>query len=62
MAMTCVNGARECDGCMMCLPEPEPEPCPCCGSEDYDVCYRQGGDWIGCDKCITADWVQAGIF
>ncbi len=55
MALACVNGARECDGCMMC--QKEPEPCPCCGSECYEIRYIQGGEWIGCDKCIAADWL-----
>lgn len=56
MAMVCISGARECDGCMMCRSELEP-CCPCCGSEDYEVRYIQDGDWIGCDKCIAADWL-----
>lgn len=53
MAMACISGARECDGCMRCLPEPE--PCPNCGSKDYKIRYIQDGDWIGCDDCIDEE-------
>ena len=53
MALVCVNGAKECDGCMRC--QPAPPPCPCCGSEDYEVRYIQEGDWIGCDSCTREE-------
>lgn len=37
--------------------DPEDYPCPYCGSDDYNVRYIQGGEWIGCDQCIKSDWL-----
>lgn len=54
MAMVCINGAKECDGCMRC--QPSPQPCPNCDSEEYHIKYIQDGEWIGCDECIDEEW------
>lgn len=55
MAMACINGAKECDGCMAC--QPELTPCPHCGGEDYEIQYIQDGEWIGCDECTKTNWL-----
>ena len=54
MAMICVNGARECTGCMACQPDPEPVYCPVCGEETTEYLYKdKSGDVVGCENCIT---------
>lgn len=54
MAMLCHNRARECTGCMSCQEE-QTYHCPSCEHElsaDEKV-YRQNGEVIGCEYCIT---------
>lgn len=59
MAMICVNGSRECTGCMACQSEPTPVGhCVTCkepiyGPDDY---YEIDGDLIH-DDCLT-DWAK----
>lgn len=37
MAMICISGGRECDGCMRCQEQSEPEPIGCCAHCDEPV-------------------------
>jgi hypothetical protein len=53
MAMVCVSGARECDGCMSCQPEPAPYNCTICDLECETVYYDKFDNIVGCDNCIT---------
>lgn len=52
MAMICVNGCRECDGCMACQHDPEPICCEVCGKEVEHLYKNADGDVVGCDNCI----------
>ena len=53
MAMSCISGARECDGCGRCFRE-FAESCPVCGAElaPDDALYRHLGATLGCSYCI----------
>lgn len=53
MASTCVNGARECDGCMRCKENTE-LVCPVCECElsRRDMVYTHNGEVVGCGHCI----------
>ena len=59
MALTCVTGGRECDGCQRCIPEPEAvDICAECkepvfGWEDR---YNIEGEIIH-DDCLI-DWAE----
>jgi len=51
MAMVCVTGARECEGCQSCRPEPKAVySCTCCGDplfagdDYYSLMYRMHND------------------
>lgn len=52
MAMICINGARECTGCMACQPEPTPPVCPICDEETDTYYYDKDGELVGCGECI----------
>lgn len=59
MAMLCVNGARECDGCMACQEEPkEIGPCEYCGAPvcEGDEYYDIHGELVHWD-CLR-DWAK----
>ena len=52
MSMTCINGAKECDGCMECQDNKE-YFCPKCGEEVFDTVYvSDDGSIVGCEHCI----------
>ena len=52
MAMTCISGSCECDGCMECQDEEE-YICPKCGKEVFDTIYiSDDGSIVGCENCI----------
>ena len=54
MAMICISGVRECDGCGRCFPDP-PEPvCPVCGKECETLYQTKADGIIGCEGCVTA--------
>ena len=53
MALSCISGARECDGCMKCQEEKR-HFCPKCGEEVFDTLYTlDDGTVVGCENCIT---------
>lgn len=52
MAMICVNGARECDGCMACQKDPDPIYCGICGKEVETIYRDKDGYEVGCNNCI----------
>lgn len=52
VAMICVNGCRECTGCMQCQADPEPIYCDVCGKEVEHLYKNEAGDVVGCDRCI----------
>jgi len=52
MAMTCHNGAQECNGCMKCQKAHKQPVCPVCG-EEANRYYLDNGVVIGCEYCIT---------
>ena len=57
MAMVCINGSRECTGCMNCLDEEvRAFYCPVCGKKIYEdsAVYidKRSDDIIGCARCI----------
>ena len=52
MAMHCVNGCRECTGCMACYKEPDPIHCDICGEEVEYLYKDKTGNVVGCDNCI----------
>jgi hypothetical protein len=52
MALACINGARECDGCMACQDNNE-YFCPKCGEQVFDTVYiSDDGVIVGCENCI----------
>ena len=52
MAMRCVNGGRECNGCGACFADIPQFICPVCGQVAYEsVFVDRDGDIIGCDRC-----------
>jgi len=60
MAMSCINGSRECDGCMACQEEVNYK-CPVCGEELgclEDVFVDGSGEVVGCEHCLKK--VEAG--
>ena len=50
--MTCINGDRECVGCMKCSSDGI-YYCPVCGSEVEEMVYLQDKEIIGCDICVV---------
>lgn len=54
MAMICVSGARECDGCGRCFPGSPIYTCPACGEEldAISSVYLHEGEIVGCEYCI----------
>jgi hypothetical protein len=53
VAMACINGGRECDGCMRCQPDEEYE-CPVCGTglfADDEVFLNSENCIVGCLCC-----------
>ena len=47
MGFYCINGTRECDGCMDCKPDPELVHCPMCGAgldQDCTIYYHRESD------------------
>lgn len=60
MAMICVSGARECDGCQRCIKEPEELGiCSVCGEPITTDCdrYQFEGDEMIHDDCLL-DWAR----
>ena len=57
MAMTCVTGGSECDGCMTCRGEEKRAVCPRCGNEVPDKLYYSNyiDKVVGCDDCISVE-------
>ena len=52
MSYRCVNGHKECNGCMACQPD-KIYYCPICGEEVYEsVFVDNSGNILGCDNCI----------
>ena len=62
MAMTCVNGSRECDGCMRCCEGDDNElHCPVCGevlNPDEQVFIDGDGFVIGCEYCLKSKYAE----
>ena len=54
MALACVSGGKECNGCMGCQPEPTPFYCPVCNEEVEEMVYKIDSEIIGCDACVEA--------
>lgn len=54
MALTCVNGARECTGCGACGAEEE-RVCPYCGDWQMEEIFYREGEIIGCSSCIKRE-------
>lgn len=54
MAMVCVTGGRECDGCGRCFPEAREHECPACGATlgETDSVFVIGGEIVGCEYCV----------
>lgn len=53
MAMICIHGGKECDGCMECQNEDE-YYCPVCGDRVFEKVYvSNDGEVVGCENCIT---------
>jgi uncharacterized protein YbaR (Trm112 family) len=71
MSFACVNGARECTGCMACQ-EGSTYKCPVCGGEIYfdgDLYFDESENLIGCEECITKkdaedvfEYQESGIY
>ena len=56
MAMVCVIGGRECDGCSRCFRDDPVYTCPVCGTEldPHDKVYKtDSGEIAGCEYCIN---------
>lgn len=54
MAMTCIYGGKECDGCMECKEEKE-YYCPVCGELVEETLYvSTDGEIVGCGSCVIA--------
>lgn len=54
MALTCITGGKECDGCGNCKQE-DIFNCPVCGKEltDWDELYTNiHSDVVGCEYCV----------
>lgn len=51
MALTCVNGCKECDGCMECQANDSAMKCDVCGHEIYDIYYNMN-DEVLCEECM----------
>lgn len=53
MAMVCVSGGRECDGCGRCFLDAQTYTYPACGEElnETDEVYIMGNEIIGCEYC-----------
>lgn len=53
MAMVCVTGGRECDGCGRCSQREQTYICPACGEEldEADEVYIMGHEVVGCEYC-----------
>jgi uncharacterized Zn finger protein len=51
MGYICIDGKKECDGCMLCKPSPH-YYCPVCGEEVYETVFVDNDDTvIGCENC-----------
>lgn len=59
MAMACIHGNRECDGCMMCQAEPKQiGVCAECGDPIYDgECRYEIQDELIHGDCLY-DWAE----
>lgn len=56
MAMVCVTGGRECDGCSRCFQDDPVYTCPVCGTEldsEDRVYMNDCGEITGCEYCIN---------
>lgn len=56
MAMVCVTGGRECDGCSRCFKDDPVYTCPVCGTEldsEDRVYMNDCGEIFGCEYCIN---------
>ena len=63
MAMVCISGASECNGCSRCYGKVERKNyCASCGKRlDYDskvYIDKESGEVVGCDKCITMKYAE----
>lgn len=57
MALACITGGRECDGCGRCFPEAHEYECPACGEtlSEEDTVYVDGlGNVVGCEHCTKS--------
>lgn len=61
MAYPCVQTGRECNGCGDCNHKEDPRlkirECPICGCNKNDYLFKQDGDIIGCEYCVTRESV-----
>ena len=56
--MICVNGIRECGGCMDCRKD-ETFYCPVCMEQVFEIVYLSSkGALLGCDKCVRAAYYR----
>lgn len=51
MALACITGGKECDGCGQCQVRSAARRCPFCG-ELADRLYTRCGEVIGCECCV----------
>lgn len=52
MALSCINVARECNGCMRCRDD-EDIFCPICDNRVDEILYVNAeGETVGCENCI----------
>lgn len=66
MALTCVDGGKECTGCMGCCEDSKPMYCPMChtplGRQDRVFLLPNGE--MGCESCVVmmtaeeVDWLD----
>ena len=60
MALVCVRGVRECDGCSACDGESD-RVCPVCGKECELIYKSADGDIVGCDNCIRIEFAEDAL-
>ena len=52
MAMICVNGCKECNGCMACYEENLEFCCECARDLPSDECYEDEQNLVLCKDCL----------